>query len=156
MPDSARGSGDREMQRLPRSVAAISIRQPWASLLAMGAIDHCRVPSETTHRGLLVIHASGRDDYVSAAAAWNDLLANASVGRTPLVFPLPQAAVIAVGNLVDCVQGPAGWEVWFTDMRRARAPLASPGGFGVWTWRLPDIARQADLWQTVSVGDQHV
>lgn len=120
----------------------------------MGAIDHCRVPWETTHRGLVAVHASGRDSYVNAAAGWNDLVANASLGRTPLVFPLPQTAVIAVGVIVDCLSGAAGWELMFADVRRARTPLPIAGQMGVWTWQLPETARRSDFWRTVEIGDR--
>lgn len=137
------------MRRFPRSLAAISIRQPWASLIAMSAIDHYQVPSETEHRGLVAVHATGRDSYVSAAAAWNDLVANVSLGRTPLRFPLPQTAVIAVADLVDCVHSDSGWELRLADVRRASTPIASPGQIGVWSWRLPSCARRWDFWRAV-------
>lgn len=144
------------MKRLPASLAAVSIRQPWASLLAMGAIHRCSMPAEMKHRGLIAVHASGRDSYVDAAGGWNDLLANASAGRTPLVFPLPQTAVIAVGEIVDCVPDPVGWELILTDVRRAQAPLPTAGQIGVWTWQLPNAARDSDFWRAVEMDDGHV
>lgn len=52
---------------------ALSIRQPWASLIAMGAKTVEVRSWSTPHRGPLLIHASGRDcecDGVTAPAGY--------------------------------------------------------------------------------------
>lgn len=90
---------------------ALTIRQPWASLIAAGIKDVENRAWPTTHRGPLLIHAGmGLDD--DALAEWRDCLP----------ATLPRGRVIARVELVDCV-------------RTSRSDWAIPGD---WHWALAD------------------
>lgn len=93
---------------------ALTIWQPWAQLLAIGAKRHETRGWPTNHRGPIAIHAGARWLADEAGLCWRrpyrEALERAGfavpdpkpVGRR---FPrfLPLGAVIAVAELVDCV-----------------------------------------------------
>lgn len=131
---------------LPEYLSVLSLRQPWASLVAMSGVDRVPSPWAVDDRGLYAIHAHGRDSYVTASAAWNSLVARVSTGTTPLAFPLPQDAVIAIGQIVGCEHGNTGWAVVLADVRRAPQPIPAHAGLGLWRWRVPAEMRAGDYW----------
>ncbi len=141
------------MELLLDELPAISIRQPWASLLAMTVVDHYSITWQLDHRGPLAIHANGRESYVDATVGWNKLVAAVSLGQCPLSFPLPQAAVIAIVQLDDCRPADEGmWELQVSSALRARHPLFRLGQTGLWMWRPPLAARDSEFWQHASCG----
>jgi len=85
----------------------VTVRQPWASAIALGAKLVENRTRSTSYRGLIGIHAG---------KAWapggvrDDRCQSALVGTWPLAEPeyefgllgLPMGSVIAVANLVDC------------------------------------------------------
>lgn len=85
---------------------ALTLTQPWATLVAIGAKRIETRSWRTNYRGLLAIHA---------AAGWNasdrefvrtELVQTAFAGRVPLPRDpdaLPRGVVIATCQLVDCV-----------------------------------------------------
>jgi hypothetical protein len=111
----------------------ISLWQPWASLICIGAklIETRHWP--TSYRGPLAIHAAMKWDYETAAAleAANPVLRAA--GLPALDRPLPRGAIVAVCRLVGCEQshGPGRWPT----LERAFGDLAE----GRWAWRLADV-----------------
>ncbi|HUY98590.1 MAG TPA: ASCH domain-containing protein [Verrucomicrobiae bacterium] len=90
---------------------ALTIRQPWASLIAAGIKDVENRSWPTAHRGPLLIHAGMGLDH-DALAEWRDCLP----------ATLPRGRVIARVELVDCV-------------RNSRSKWAIPGE---WHWALAD------------------
>jgi hypothetical protein len=92
---------------------ALSVRQPWASLIVAGARRHEIRPWHTEYRGPLAIHASGRlppEGYIP--------------GRR-----LPLGAVLGTVELADCVR--------VEDLPAEERALADfrPGH---WVWRFRD------------------
>jgi hypothetical protein len=114
-------------------VKALSLWQPWASLVALG---HKRIETRhwpTSHRGTLAIHAAMRwDDETDAVFEAANLIL-AAAGRPKLAHPLPRGAIVAVCRLVGCEQshGPGRWPT----LERAFGDLSE----GRWAWRLADV-----------------
>lgn len=82
---------------------ALSIRQPWASLIISGAKDIENRTWSTTHRGPLLIHASKR---VDIDADTRGLLTRAEIDA------LPRGGIIGAVMVIDCVTSSPS--VWFT------------------------------------------
>lgn len=85
---------------------AITLHQPWASLIACGAKQIETRSWATSYRGPLAIHAGKKDprswlhpctDYDFVCVAENAL-------NGALFYELPRGAVIAIAELVDCVR----------------------------------------------------
>ena len=137
---------------------ALTISQPFASLIASGEkwVENRRWP--TGHRGRLAIHAGKGTQYLD---------------RRELVA-YPTACVVAVAQLVACVhlhavggrdplpceqlrmkgidpsdllshehtEGPWCWVL--RDIRRYREPIPCRGAQGLWEWREPELAEYDD------------
>jgi activating signal cointegrator 1 len=104
---------------------ALTIRQPWASLIAAGIKTVETRSRRTSHRGPIAIHAGmKRPEPFGQVGEWYahdknvpfgdvpELRRNGSVVRGKLVatryedgtaIPMPFGAVVAVADLVDCV-----------------------------------------------------
>jgi hypothetical protein len=81
-------------------VKGISLWQPWASAMAVGAKGNETRHWPTNHRGPTIIHAAKRRvatdlHYLNAFACWNGIFRR--------IGEMPFGALVAVGNLVDCV-----------------------------------------------------
>ena len=131
---------------------AVTISQPWASLVAIGAKTIDTRPYATSYRGLLAIHAaktypSVDDPYYRA------LLIAAGMA----VDALPCGKIIAVGRLAACERiTPAtcpcypeyafgiftpGWYAWkIDDIRPLKRLPPFKGHRGVWECPLPPDA----------------
>ena len=91
-------------------VKAISILQPWASLIAIGAKKIETRSWPTRHRGPLAIHASKKYTYgmigelCRSNPIWHEAMKSLGVDfeKGFRDAPLPHGAVIATCNLVDC------------------------------------------------------
>lgn len=101
---------------------AISIRQPWASLIVVGAKDVENRGWQTSHRGTLLIHAAKTRDvdaFRAARAACREAMARGIAVTRMLAeagvvideaLPLPMGAIIGVVDVLDVVQGsPSPW-----------------------------------------------
>jgi activating signal cointegrator 1 len=112
---------------------AISLWQPWSSLIAHGykQIETRHWP--TNYRGLLAIHAAMKWDDVTRLALDEANLVLRAAGLSALDRPLPRGAIVAVCRLVGCEQsrGPDRWPTF----ERAFGDLSE----GRWAWRLADI-----------------
>lgn len=108
-------------------VPALTVRQPWAALLVMGAKDVENRPWRARYRGTLLIHAAARPD--SAAMRERNV---GDLGRY-------RAAIIGHVELVDVVtDSPSPWAepgqwhwvvrdpAWFPD------PIPCTGRLGLW------------------------
>ena len=107
---------------------ALSIIQPWASLIAVGIKDIETRTWRTNYRGEFLIHASAK----RLPAGWTALTSEQYAAATRLVNPygkendvkqLPVSAIIGKARLVDCVLNhPSVW-----------------AEKGVWNWVLADV-----------------
>jgi activating signal cointegrator 1 len=139
---------------------ALTLMQPWASLVAIGA-KRLETRSWTTrHRGKLAIHAArnfpGHARQLCRQEPFRSVLARAGISDPG---ELPRGMVLATCELTDIVRGgrPAALavaallpvsphEVWFGDFSPGRyawvlddvQPLAEPvparGALGLWEW----------------------
>lgn len=128
-------------------IKALTLWQPWASLVACGAKKIETRSWSTTYRGPLAIHAAGKwnTELLSMLSIWQ-----IQTGLAPLIGMLldlskqtwsgvkeehlPRGAVIAVCNLIDCVptddltQKQIGTERYFGDF-----------SLGRYAWILEDV-----------------
>ncbi len=128
---------------------AITIHQPWASLIASGAKRYETRGWKTNHRGRIAIHASKvwSNDHQAFVDDLNDKFPNLTIPEA-----LPLGALICVCDLVDCVpveqirdqlspqelelgdysDGRYAWELKVVKV--APEPIPMGGKQGVWTW----------------------
>jgi len=131
---------------------AITIPQPWASLVAIGAKTIDTRPYATSYRGPLAIHAARAEPIVDDPY-YRALLSAAGLAVTAL----PRGKIIAVGRLAACERiTPAacpcypeyafstftpGWYAWKIDaIRPLETPRPFKGHRGVWECPLPPDA----------------
>lgn len=133
----------------------ITVRQPWATLLAYGRKEFETRSWPLHYRGPLAIHASSMlhpDDRIWARE-------DVDIGRILQelgyadVTQLPVGAVLAVGTVVDCVPtadlryltrteralgdfSPGRWAWRFARMNRLREPVPARGRLGLWACEL--------------------
>lgn len=99
----------------------LTIRQPWASLIAVGAKSIETRPFGTAYRGPLAIHAGKARPTIMSLPGWTDMSRSTAEGPglTWLdlagwrVVPMPLGAVVAVCDLVDVV--PIVEREWLAD-----------------------------------------
>jgi hypothetical protein len=141
-----------------RVVKALTIHQPWASLIAHG-YKHVETRSwPTTHRGPLAIHA-GRRSFAEGYDVVEPRLKHARDDKAmEALFDLyrssfPLGAIVAVANVTDCVQvehdadmtiqlsavehalgdyTPRRYAWVLEDVRAIDPPLACRGAQGLW------------------------
>lgn len=77
---------------------AITIKQPWATLIALGLKKYETRSWATKHRGPIAIHAGKSVDFV-ACCEFAKILEQHGYNK---IEDLPTGAVIARANLVDC------------------------------------------------------
>jgi hypothetical protein len=133
-----------------RTMKAITLWQPWASLIAFGVKRHETRHWLTNYRGPLAIHASKIVDLAGAPEA----LCIAVFGRHWASL-LPRGAMVAVADIVSCPVAAnverritaadraagnfcAGRFAWrLEDVRPLRAPIATMGRQGLFNWEPP-------------------
>jgi hypothetical protein len=125
-------------------VKAITIRQPWASLIAAGIKDVENRPRNWPHRGRVAIH-SGQDD--DRAALKDPKVTGPLITRH---LSTPHGCVLAVASLVDChpstegccisrwAQPDARFHLILADVARLPRPITAMGHLGL--WQLPTAA----------------
>jgi hypothetical protein len=123
----------RPEQRHNRCTGALSIRQPWASLIVLGIkkVENCAWP--TKHRGRLWIHATRRE-----GKSWNDyrdLLPKDS--DVPAWDELPAGSILGSVELYDCLD-----EFALPQEMQLHHPFVS----GPWCWLLRDPQPLARPW----------
>jgi len=112
----------------------LSLTQPWATLMAIGA-KRIETRSWRTHyTGPIGIHAAKGFPGWAQSTCWESPFAQALVrGGENHPDTLPRGAVVAVATLVDCIliQGPPiGDEAQFGDYTPGR-----------WAWRVGGVSR---------------
>ena len=139
---------------------ALSVMQPWATLIALGAKRVETRSWSTSYRGPLAIHPSSRINREAAMSLhvpdiWEVLAAGGyhqGSGLASNPCGLPLGVVIAVAMLVDVQRitpdnVPAepersfgdytpGRFAWFLhDVRRLPEPFEARGALGLWEWK---------------------
>lgn len=117
---------------------AISLWQPWATLIAIGAKQIETRSWATSYRGPIAIHAAKRKVKRELIELARDIDFQAAFGTAnlyPLLNDLPLGAIVAVAELVACVpveklspKTGLGGEFWFGNY--------APGRFG---WMLSNV-----------------
>lgn len=103
---------------------AMTVKQPWASLIASGDKDIENRSWRTSYRGPLVITASKVIDRTARIVA--------------KAVDSPTGVVVGVVDLIDCVQGhPSPWAMpdcwhWVLAKPRRCTPIAVKGSLGLW------------------------
>lgn len=140
-PRRRRGEGAR--------LQAITLRQPWAALVACGAKRYETRSWATRHRGPLAIHASARwraaDRALLASEPWRSALGPAPGAGVDL----PLGRVLAVVQLTACVPtaslapgypesvfgdfAPGRWAWRLEGVRLLEPPLPARGRLGLWS-----------------------
>jgi len=153
-PQAARAFADpfaRDLFSAGAPWKAVSIWQPWASLVARGVKTWITPLWEHSYRGPIAIHAarildvaSSPDDLCLSAlgVTWtSDLPHSAAVGVAELVEILPATAVLprlthadrAAGNVA---RGRHAWQL--QNVRALRRPVPTPGRQGLFNWHAPE------------------
>jgi hypothetical protein len=140
-------------------VKALTIQQPYASLIADGAKFVENRTWSTSYRGLIGIHASKSSSYISRAelkgyptgcvVAIARLVACISLDDLKRDFRTAPGRMIATGLTVGDIfrhrytEGPYCWIL--TEVHRLPEPVPTPGALGLWEWRrTEEFARAHD------------
>lgn len=133
---------------------ALTIRQPWANLIAYGEKQYETRPFQTSYRGPLVIH-SGKAFDEEQIELVNREPFHSALERHNGTMNLPRGCAVAVANLVDirpvedtyrylAEQERAfgdyaeGRYAWILDnVYRLPEPIPARGKQGIWRWQLP-------------------
>lgn len=141
---------------------AISVTQPWASLIAIGAKRIETRSWRTPYRGCLAIHAAKAfprwakqtcDDFMFAQELGpNPLPLGAVIAECRLISCIPtrelqQNGVIEVDHLAGCGDfymsdserlfgdySPGRWAWLLADIKRLEVPIPAKGSLSLWEW----------------------
>lgn len=132
---------------------AITLWQPWATLVAIGAKEYETRSWKTSYRGPLAIHAALTTKHINLARQ-NESMQTALLDAGYLITEqIPFGAVIAVVELVDCFPVEQIWhqlseeEADFGDygagryawelrlIREVKPYVPVRGRQGIWHWR---------------------
>jgi hypothetical protein len=136
-----------------KKMKVLSVRQPWAELLVIGAKEYETRTRLTNYRGQLLIHATKRFDFSDLELCYQDRHFNKYV---PDPTKLITGAIIGMVDLVDCHKvesiydqlspqerafgnyrdGRFAWEV-FNPIKFELPFLNIPGQLGLWEIELP-------------------
>lgn len=140
------------------SMKAITLWQPWASLLAIGRKKHETRSWKTKHRGWIAIHAAKRFDglVMTACGRFSEELKETGY-RLGYVRP-PLGAVVAVAKLERLIHcgsnrqilipdfyealpygdySPGRWVWIFSEIIPVEPAIPATGGQRVWNWDAP-------------------
>lgn len=136
---------------------ALTVWQPWATLIAEG---HKKIETRgwnTNIRGAVAIHSAKKPIKESMKLMTSDSIRIISNLLYPFLLErLPVGYILAAGNLVDCMlideafietlgadelllgDYTIGRYAWiFKDMKHFHAPILARGGQGFWDWKIP-------------------
>lgn len=138
---------------------ALSLWQPWASLMAFGAKRYETRSYPTGAFGVLAIHAAKKNDADCLALCRQEPFRTALIGGgIDFIGDLPFGAVVAVGRLIACHRvedmrdslseqelafgdyrdGRFAWE-WEL-MERLELPIPAIGKQGFWFWKRESVS----------------
>src|SRR5512135_2242784 len=138
------------------SMKALTLTQPWATLVALGLKRIETRSWATSYRGLLAIHAAQRFPKEARAFTVDPVCYEAvrlASGSNPLVTGYPLGVVLATCRLVDCVHTEEfnrnrvlrlyGWDSETAFEMNERERLFGNYEPGRWAWLLTDVKRLA-------------
>jgi len=150
-------------------IKAISLWQPWATLMALKEKRFETRSWMTPHRGPLAIHATQRFPKEAQALCLQEPFKSV-LERHGYTSPmeLPRGAILAVGSLVridstyairqakfigpnelafgDYADGRYAWQV--VDVEKLAAPIAVRGRQGLWNWEIPE---SLEIWWSSTI-----
>lgn len=133
-------------------ITAISLHQPWASLIASGHKCFETRSWPTKYRGPIAIHAAKKIEEDPRLLKLLGIPAS----------KVPRGAIVAIADLADCVQMDAAfiaaqsdtermcgdWSVgrwaWRLENVRTIEPVAARGMQGLWQWEMPPFLEVVD------------
>jgi hypothetical protein len=83
---------------------AITIWQPYASLIATGIKQYETRSWQTNYRGELLIHAAKRPVSLWLSILWNNIHATSDRDISCEASTLPLGAIVAIADLTDCLE----------------------------------------------------
>jgi hypothetical protein len=147
---------------------ALSVRQPWADLVARGAKAVETRSWRTSYRGALAIQASTTSSMYERARAMGSQFIRARGGDS--FRRLPRGAVICTCRLVDCVPVDSAavlrvlrerpdeaifgdfsagrWAWLLADVQRLEAPAPARGRLGLWEWEGTASGGASPVWRS--------
>ncbi len=139
---------------------ALTLTQPWATLVATGAKKVESRSWGTHYRGLVAIHAAKHlpslalryceQAFVQKALGWPRVIDSQSDRLKDLIDSLPKGSVIAIAELVDCRKVVDDYTDWHATMGGyTKAPLEPEVHFGDYepgryAWRLANVSKFPD------------
>jgi hypothetical protein len=142
---------------------ALSIKQPWASLIAAGAKDIENRDWATKHRGMIAIHASARmsqDDMDDACGMMRGMVPKFSQAKFEQDnFPL--GAILGIAEIADCVKqsdspwfvGDFGFVLQFAV--KFRNPIPCKGALGLWDVPVEILQRMREEYRLAAPSIAH-
>ena len=123
------------------NLRALPVKDPWATLIAIGAKQIETRSYRTRHRGPIAIHSSKALSREDQELCFQEPVRGA-LERAGIRFPtdMPRGAIIAVAEIAACAQVP-GAQDWEEDI--PPEPERSFGFYspGRWMWRLQSVHR---------------
>ncbi|MGG6309814.1 ASCH domain-containing protein [Paenibacillus macerans] len=123
----------------------ITIHQPWASLIAVGAKKFETRSWKTNYRGPIAIHASMKG--LPHLWFWDKPMLQEFEERGIDVNDLPKGCVVATANLTNCIKSVDTWTDGYIleDGRYIYTPEYEFGDFtpGRYAWELTNVIRLA-------------
>lgn len=133
---------------------AITLTQPWATLVAIGAKTIETRSWKTHYRGPLAIHAAkGWTKEVVKLAMREPFKSVLAAARFPMFSTLPRGYILATCTLLDCIRTedvdvygtneaffgdffPGRWAWMLTDIKRLPEPIPAKGALKLWECNL--------------------
>jgi hypothetical protein len=128
------------------TIKAITLHQPWATLVAIRAKHYETRSWPTRHRGPLVIHAAKTQQHLNVATT-APFAEHLAAGGYHYPEQLPLGKVVAVCNLVSCVECTRDNSAFLAWPEKTYGDF-SPGRF---MWGLRDVSMFAE---TIEVAGQ--
>jgi activating signal cointegrator 1 len=135
------------------TMRALSLTQPWASLVAIGAKTWETRSWQTAYRGPIAIHAAKTFPQDARQPCLTEPFKRALItAGIRSLSDLPLGAVVATATLVDCVRtevvrdmltsderafgdySDGRWAWKFEDVERLPEPIPAKGALGLWRW----------------------
>jgi len=130
---------------------ALTIHQPWATLIAIGAKRFETRPWLTKYRGPIAIHASKCKDYLYLC---NQKKFREALPKINGLVQLPLGVILGINNLVDCIEitpdnlpeepeygfGNYGFGRFMFDLQNMKLlpePIPAIGQQKLWNWTVP-------------------
>lgn len=117
---------------MTETIKAITLWQPWATLIALGLKKYETRSWLTYYRGPLVIHAANRKMTPAERSLLERIKSIPTVSDLPNPEDFPLGAIVATAKLVDCI--PAG--EFIPDLLEKQVGNFAHGRFA---WKLEDI-----------------